>query len=75
MLQNEFKDKIRLVYRDLPLIGIHDNAAPAAEAADCAGEQGQYWAFHDRLFMGGQTLDQATYVKYATDLRMDLDKI
>ena len=26
------------------------NAYPAAEAAQCANEQGQFWPYHDRLF-------------------------
>lgn len=42
--------KIRYVFRDFPLKAIHKNASKAAEAAHCAGEQGQYWAMHDRLF-------------------------
>ncbi|MBI4361832.1 MAG: DsbA family protein, partial [Euryarchaeota archaeon] len=42
--------KARLVYRDLPLESIHPNALPAAEAAECADEQGKFWDYHDALF-------------------------
>jgi len=45
-----YPDQIRFVYRDFPLISIHSSAAPAAEAADCAGEQGFYWPFYQALF-------------------------
>jgi protein-disulfide isomerase len=40
--------KVRFIVRDLPL-GIHSAARPAAEAAHCAGEQGQFWRMHDLL--------------------------
>lgn len=41
--------KIRYLYRNYPL-QFHNWAQKAAEAAECAGEQGQYWAMHDALF-------------------------
>jgi protein-disulfide isomerase len=42
--------KVRLVFRDFPLIQLHPNAELAAEAAACAEEQGAYWPMHDMLF-------------------------
>src|SRR3989344_6219200 len=39
--------KVRLVYRDFPL-GFHENAEKAAEAAECADEQGKFWEYHDK---------------------------
>ncbi len=42
-------NKVRLVFRDFPLT-IHSGAEPAAQAADCAGEQGKYWEMHDKIF-------------------------
>ena len=44
-----YKDKVRFVYRDFPL-GMHPFAPKAAEAAQCANEQGKYWEFHDALY-------------------------
>ena len=41
--------KIKYVVRDFPLQSLHREAFQAAVAADCAGEQGQYWEMHDRL--------------------------
>jgi len=38
------------VFYDFPLIQIHPNAFLAARAARCAGDQGRYWEYHDRLF-------------------------
>jgi protein-disulfide isomerase len=44
--------KVRFIVRDLPL-DIHSAARPAAEAAHCAGEQGQFWRMH-ALLLGAQ---------------------
>ena len=42
--------KVKYVFMDMPLESIHKFAFKAAEAANCAGEQGKYWEMHDRLF-------------------------
>jgi len=42
--------KVRTVFKDLPLEVLHPLSFKAHEAAYCAGEQGQYWPMHDRLF-------------------------
>ncbi len=41
--------KAYMVFRDFPL-SFHQAAQPAAEAAECAHEQGKYWEYHDELF-------------------------
>ena len=42
--------QVRYVFRNFPLYSIHPQALSAAEAAECAGEQGAYWEMHDALF-------------------------
>ena len=49
VLQRLYKDKIRIIYRDYPGPN-HPEAFPAAEAAQCAGERGKFWEYHDLLF-------------------------
>jgi protein-disulfide isomerase len=51
--------KVQLVFRNLPLPEIHPQALMAAEAAECAAQQGKFWEVHDALFMD-QRLDEAT---------------
>lgn len=41
---------VRYVFKDFPLNSIHPQAAKAAEAARCAGDQEAYLAMHDILF-------------------------
>ena len=65
-----YGDRIRFVYRNFPLQS-HPNAKPAAEAALCANEQGQFWAYHDRLFADPGKLSDADLKKTAVDIGMD----
>jgi protein-disulfide isomerase len=34
----------------LPLMQIHPEALLSAMAVNCAGEQGKYWQYHDKVF-------------------------
>lgn len=58
----------RISYRHLPLTSIHDRALPLAVASECAAEQGQFEAFHDRIFA---SLDA---VLVARQLSLDLGR-
>jgi protein-disulfide isomerase len=42
--------KVKLVYRDFPIVQLHPEAPLAAMAAQCAVDQGKYWEYHDRIF-------------------------
>lgn len=45
-----YGDKVRFVWSDFPLVTVHKNALPAANAARCAEEQGKFWEFHDKVY-------------------------
>lgn len=49
-LKEDYGDQVRLIFRHLPLISIHDNALISSEAAEAAGAQGKFWEMHDLLF-------------------------
>ena len=57
----EYPNQVRIVYRDLPL-GNHPQAAPAAEAANCANEQDAFWEFHEYLFSYKYDLGRDAYL-------------
>lgn len=46
----QYPDRVRWVFRDFPIAGLHPEAQAAHEAARCAGEQGKFWPYHDLLF-------------------------
>lgn len=70
--------KVRFVYRQFPLTSIHPNAEKAAEAAECANEQGKFWEYHDVLYQNQDTwaplsaADAANdFILYAGQVGMD----
>ncbi len=69
----DYRDKVRLVYRDYPL-PMHPDAPKAAEAAHCAGDQGKYWEMHGKLFANQQDLTVASIKGYAKDMGLDAGK-
>jgi protein-disulfide isomerase len=69
-------DQVRYIFKNFPLYSIHPQAQKAAEAAECAGEQGQYWEMHDALFANqeqwsGQQGAEQTFKDLAGDLDLD----
>ena len=63
--------KVKLVYKDFPLISIHPEAQKAAEAARCVREQKGdegYFKMHDKLFENQQDLSVENYKKWARTL-------
>ena len=65
-----FPDQIRFVFRHFPL-RYHPNALRAAIAAEEAGRQGQFWAFHDHLFENQLKLRADQLVAHAKALGLD----
>ncbi len=59
-LQQENPDTVRIVYRDFPLMSIHDKAALSSQAAMAAGEQDKFWEMHDLLFATQQEWSSLT---------------
>jgi protein-disulfide isomerase len=62
-------DKVRIVWKNNPL-PFHNNAKPAAEAAEGAFELGgndAFWKWHDTAFKNQSALGPDSYVKWAQD--------
>jgi protein-disulfide isomerase len=68
-----YPDRVRVVFRDFPLANLHPDAPLAHEAARCAGEQGQFWPYHDVLFEQTNATPPALK-QYAADLKLDTQK-
>jgi protein-disulfide isomerase len=68
-----YGDRIRFVYRHFPLPN-HPNARPAAEAAQCAEEQGKFWEYHDRLFANSSKLTDGDLKAHAAAIGLDSAK-
>lgn len=67
--------KVNLVFRDFPLTSIHPNAQMAAEATECAKEQGgddAFWKMHDKLFENQASLSSDSIKSMAKGLGYDI---
>jgi protein-disulfide isomerase len=65
-------EQIGYVFRHFPLTQVHPYALQAAEAAEAAGAQGQFWEMHDTLFENQDALDLPSLVSYAEALNLDV---
>lgn len=64
--------QVRFVYRHFPLLGIHSNAFRAAEATECAAEQGKFWDMHDKMFTNQSALGVDELQVYAAQIGLDV---
>jgi protein-disulfide isomerase len=71
-LLKKYPTQVRVVYRHMPLDGLHPRARPAAIASVCAEAQGKFWEYHDKLFSNQQALGDEDLDKSATELGLDL---
>jgi len=55
-------------------LSIHPKAQAAHAASEAAHRQGKFWEMHDKIFENQRQLDNATYLKYATELGLDIEQ-
>ena len=70
-IAEEFGDKISFEYRHFPLTSIHQYSFKAAEASECANDQGRFWEYHDILFRNQNSLKVSDLKRYADTLGLD----
>jgi protein-disulfide isomerase len=71
-LMEKYPTEVRFVYRDFPLSG-HPEAQKAAEASQCANDQGKFWEMQDLLFKNQDILSVEQYKIFAGELGLDTD--
>ena len=52
-------------------MSFHPNAQKAAEAAECAGDQGKYFDMHDAIFENQASIDVSSLKGYAKTMGLD----
>lgn len=72
-LNEEFKDKVRVVYKFYPLPS-HTHGEAAARAAAAAQKQGKFWPMHHKLFDNQKALEPSDIERYAKEVGLDLPK-
>jgi len=74
-LQGVLGDQLRYVFRHFPLADLHPHAQHAAETAEAAAAQGQFFEMHAALFEHQEALEDEQLVQYAVDLDLDAVRI
>ncbi|HTP07581.1 MAG TPA: thioredoxin domain-containing protein [Anaerolineae bacterium] len=71
-LRAKYGDQIRFVWRDLPIItALSPNAA---EAGQCANEQGKFWEFYNAVYQHNVAIEASDLQAYAADIGLDKTK-
>jgi len=65
--------KLRFISLNMPL-DMHPNARQAAEAALCAGDQGEFWTMRDALFRAAGKLTKEDLLSYAQGLHLNMSE-
>lgn len=78
-MEKEFGEKLRVVFREFPLVPAHAHALSAARAAEAAGLQGKFWEMHAQLYENQNAWKDAFDVRpifegYATRIGLNLAK-
>ncbi len=70
-VMGNYEGQVKWVYRHFPLDSIHSQARSAAEASECAAEQGKFWEYADALFDNQSRLGDSLFNELAADLGLD----
>ena len=69
-IKETYGDAVIIEYKHFPL-SFHPNAQKAAEASECARDQGKFWEYHDVLFENQNALDIASLKRHAVTIDLD----
>ncbi len=70
-IRAHYESQIRFVFRHFPLADIHPQSQEAAEASECAAEQGKFWEAAEKLYQGQADLREPALKRYAAELGLD----
>ena len=70
-IQRRLGDDLLFAFRNFPLTNIHPHSEHAAEAAEAAAAQGNFWGMHDTLFENQRALEDQDLATYAAELGLD----
>ena len=62
---------IRYEFKHFPLMGVHPLALEAAEAAECASDQGKFWEYADLAFARQPEMSHEKFLLWANELSLD----
>ena len=78
-MEKEFGGRIRIIFREYPLVPTHVHSLAAARSAEAAGLQGKFWEMHDLLYDNQKVWHEAfdarpIFDSYATKIGLNMEK-
>jgi protein-disulfide isomerase/rhodanese-related sulfurtransferase/uncharacterized membrane protein len=73
-LRKQYGDRVRFVFRQFPLPQMHQYAQKAAEASECAAQQGKFWEAVERFYKANGDLQESSLHRYAGEIGLDMAK-
>jgi protein-disulfide isomerase/rhodanese-related sulfurtransferase len=73
-VREHFGNKIRFAFRQFPLVAVHAESEKAAEAAECAGQQGKFWQAVDMFYEHQDDLSLPALNRYAGQMGLNSQK-
>ena len=70
-IRKRYAGQIRFVFRQFPLERIHPLAEKAAEASECAGEQGKFWEAVEKIYSRQEDLSVQGLERDGAELGLD----
>jgi protein-disulfide isomerase len=67
-----YGDRLRIVYKDMPIDSLHPQARTVAEAARCAADQGKFWEFHDHVYANAPDGSPETLERFAREAGVEV---
>jgi len=65
----EYSDQVQFIWRDFPVITAQ--SPKAAEAGQCAFDQGKFWEYHDYIYEQARSLSVSDLKSYAKQIGLD----
>ncbi len=69
-----YQTDVKWVYKHFPLDSIHPYARKAAEASECAGEQGEFWQYADGLYENQSKIAPDYFAELAQEVGLNVDQ-
>ena len=70
-LRQRYRDRVRFIFRQFPLEKMHIFAMKAAEASECAAQQGKFWESVERFYAANGELGDESLARYSRELGLD----
>jgi protein-disulfide isomerase len=74
LMEEQIGESFCFAFRHFPQTQIHPQSQKAAETAEAAAAQGQFWQMHDTLFEHQHALEDNHLVEYANNLGLDISQ-